>query len=265
MPLAIDFDEVHVWYLETQGIGEEIVGQTDAILSYEERVCRDRFRYFRDRRDYAIAHDLLRKSLSRYRPFLPTTWQFMTDVRGKPYLKTPDQDLSHPVTPPLMFNLSHCHGLVACAVALVAVGVDVERVDRIQHLDEFAERYLSHAEVAPLRTETNTRQQACRLIELWTLKEAFIKATGDGLSERLGSFAFEFECPSTINFKPPAAVPSTAWHFGLFEPTPDTRLAVALRVASSKMPRLIVRAANDPSLQALTPLRVTMLPSPREP
>jgi phosphopantetheinyl transferase len=64
--------------------------------------------------------------------------------------------------------------------------------------------------------------------EIWTLKEAWPKATGVGLTVRLDAFAFSFESSSLV-FHPPSGVRADEWRFALLEPSEGFRLAVALR------------------------------------
>ena len=137
-----------------------------------------------DRRDYTLAHDLLRRCLSAYRPVEPGAWDFQADAAGKPYLRS---------DPTLSFNLSHTRQLVACAIAAGApVGIDVERAARLVDAGAIAGRYFSTFEVASL---ARCRDDAHRLrfLELWTLKESFVKAVGVGLTMPLDSMSFALD------------------------------------------------------------------------
>ena len=79
----------------------------------------------------------------------------------------------------LHFNLAHTHGLVVLAAGRVAgVGVDVEALGKRVRL-EVAERYFSAAEVAEL-SALPVDARAARFLRLWTLKESYLKATGQG-------------------------------------------------------------------------------------
>jgi 4'-phosphopantetheinyl transferase len=94
--------------------------------------------------------------------------------------------------PRLGVNLSHTPGLVAVALARDAeVGVDVEWTARPGRTVELAHRWFASSELAAL-TALPEADQRTRFFELWTLKEAYIKARGLGLRVPLGSFAFAF-------------------------------------------------------------------------
>ena len=93
------------------------------------------------------------------------------------------------IAPALQFNLSHTRGFVACAISIAnAVGIDVEAVSRNPDI-EVADRFFSPREVAILRAMPPERQPET-FLRFWTLKEALIKATGEGLSRALDSFSF---------------------------------------------------------------------------
>jgi 4'-phosphopantetheinyl transferase len=216
-------DHVHIWYHLTGGLDEAGVARAVAILSDSERTRGQRFVFARDRRDFAAAHALTRLALSRYGDLAPERWRFQEGANGKPSLAADGG------TPPLSFNLSHTHGLVACAIAPGAdVGIDVERVDRRVGVEEIATRFFSPGERADL-ARCPTDQRARRFFELWTLKEAYIKALGRGLSHPLNTFGFALSEPGSIGFVSTSDVDMATWQFALFAPTELHAMAVAVR------------------------------------
>src|SRR5439155_15428011 len=114
---------------------------------------------------------------------------------------------------------SHTHGLVACAVTRGAdVGLDVERIDRGVDARAIAARYFTEAEATFIESGPDGDPQL-RFAEVWTLKEAFVKAVGRGLSHPLHEFGFAFEGPRGIRFDAGAgarAEDSSDWAFALF-------------------------------------------------
>jgi 4'-phosphopantetheinyl transferase len=74
------------------------------------------------------------------------------------------------------------------------LGLDIERADRSLAVMEIANRHFSEKEAAWLR-HCSDETRAVRFTELWTLKEAFLKATGVGLSGSLAIVSFRFEEP----------------------------------------------------------------------
>jgi 4'-phosphopantetheinyl transferase len=147
---------------------------------------------------FLLAHGLLRTELSRYTGFQsptpiaqspksdcpvvdPAAWRFKTAAHGRPEIAAPKS--------PLRFNLSHTQGLAACAVTNGCdVGIDVENITR-KHSPRLAERVFSRRELKTLRG-LPAGEQARRFFELWTLKEAYLKARGLGLMIPLKTFSF---------------------------------------------------------------------------
>jgi 4'-phosphopantetheinyl transferase len=131
----------------------------------------------------------------------------------------------------MRFNLSHTSGMVACAVIReLDIGVDVENAARRLRHRELAERFFGEAEVEAFRALT-PEVRARRFLELWTLKEAYLKARGCGISIPLRSFQFQLSDsePPRIRFDPARACGDAAsWQFALYQPTRIHTLAVAI-------------------------------------
>ena len=92
---------------------------------------------------------------------------------------------------PIFFNISHCSGMAVCALADVPVGVDVETGRRVK--DSIMHRVLSPWEQAYVKEQIHVKEQpesVDRFLELWTLKESFIKMTGEGLRIPLDTVNF---------------------------------------------------------------------------
>jgi 4'-phosphopantetheinyl transferase len=184
----------------------------------------------RDRAAYVAAHALLRQVLSTYDSIPPSAWTFDIRAEGKPVLSG-----RHPTD--LSFNLSHTCGLVACVACRTRdVGIDVESIDpRVEAL-EIASRFFSESELAGLRTSVESERPA-RFAEIWTLKEAYVKATGAGLSTPLHTYAFGYEGATALRFAP-AVGEHADWQFALFAPTSDHRMSVAARRHAREMLRI---------------------------
>ncbi len=213
--------EIAVWCRRTDALSQEDVEPMMGILSHDERRRHDQFMFARDRRDFAAAHALVRHALSTCGHVDPAEWRFRVDARGKPHI-----DPRHAADTPLTFNLSHTRGIVACVVARdAAVGVDIERADSTTAARHVASRYFAPSEVRLLET-CAPPDYATRFVELWTLKEAYIKAVGAGLHLALDSFAFAFNDRWGLSFSPPPGCPRG--EFMLLAPSADTRLATAV-------------------------------------
>jgi phosphopantetheinyl transferase len=234
--------DVCIWFRSTASIGCDTIKSAAQNLSVEERARRNRLRLAVDRRDFTIAHDLLRRALSRYANVPPNDWRFAT----KPSIESIDPQLRT-----LSFSLSHTRGCVACAITSSApIGLDVERIDQSQCAQEIADRYFSKREAAWL-LQSPDELRNIRFVELWTLKEAFLKALGIGLSASLSSVSFEFVEPARIEVSGPSTFEPHDWHFALFEPAYGVRLGIVVR--GVERPRFFVRqdGGDEPTLAAL--------------
>jgi 4'-phosphopantetheinyl transferase len=192
-----------------------------ALLDDAERAQADRFHFAADRLAYTAAHAMTRQMLSAAGELPPQSWRFATGPGGKPYI---DPALGRPA---LRFNLSHTRGMAACAVCWGdELGVDVEPPHDGDFTLEIARDQFAAAEAALLAgLEPPARRIA--FSRVWTLKEAYVKATGEGLEVPLDCFAFSLD-PLAIRFYPPPRDDVARWQF--FEWRPDGYLlALAVR------------------------------------
>lgn len=218
--------EAHVWYGDTEVLVDSLLAQAYRnVLSDKERHRESRFQFEADRRQFLFAHVLLRVVLSEYLGCRATAIQFGQNFYGKP-------TLLHPLASGLEFNISHTSGLAVCAVGTgCQVGVDVERASRDVDELALARRYFSRSEYELLASAPamNRRQVFYRL---WTLKEAYIKARGIGLSIPLADFSFDFHASEspTVSFSGTIDDSPSDWHFSSVELTDHHHAALALHV-----------------------------------
>jgi 4'-phosphopantetheinyl transferase len=95
--------------------------------------------------------------------------------------------------------------------------------------ENFARRFFAEAETLELSRCDDPVQMKKRFLDLWTLKEAYLKATGRGLSDALSAIVFEIAGDTGVRFRPPEDIDPAEWQFGLFSPTSGHRLAIAVR------------------------------------
>jgi 4'-phosphopantetheinyl transferase len=229
--------DVHIWFRATGSLDEAAIAAAASVLSDDERAQYQRFHFARDARDYAAAHALLRHTLSRHGGRAPECWRFDKTAAGKPFLI--DAGSVH-----ASFSLSHTRGMVACAVTVDAdVGVDVECVDRDVDSADIAARFFAPAETTRLMQLDGDARRAY-FFDLWTLKEALVKALGTGMAASLSALAFAIGPGGRVTLDAPALGETNAWQFGLFAPSPRHRLAVAVRRSDSEPAQLIVQSMS---------------------
>jgi 4'-phosphopantetheinyl transferase len=134
------------------------------------------------------------------------------------------------------------------------IGVDVEAVDRALKFLELADAHFAPSERTLLRAAPAAEQRGL-FFRLWTLKEAYIKAHGDGLALPLDQFSFT-TAPPAIGFTPEIRDDPSAWQFETLTPTPNHVLSLAIRhggapvavapfrVTHSEIDRLMAAAAR---------------------
>ena len=151
-----------------------------APLDAAERTRLARFAFPQDRLQFAAGHSLVRAALTRRLGAPPERWAFTAGPWGRPELRAP---AGQPGAG-LGVSLSRRRGLVACALGPLALGVDVE--DTRRPVEGVAEAICTPAELAHLAALAPARR-AVGLFALWTLKEAWLKALGTGLSQAPGA------------------------------------------------------------------------------
>ena len=111
---------------------------------------------------------------------------FETNQNGKPHILHGDRDSG---LPPLHFNLSHSGDYAMCVIGDNPAGCDVERVRKIDL--KIADRFFAPSEIELIKTQPTSEAQINTFFRLWTLKESYIKAEGQGLSMGLNTFSVQ--------------------------------------------------------------------------
>jgi len=218
----LDADAVHVWFaFETLLDDPANAERFSALMSDNERSRERRLLVEPARRLHRLARGLQREVLSSYLPGTSAReLGFVSGTTGRPVLAPPFDAGG------LVFNLAHTPGLVALAVARGApVGIDVEIHDKKVPL-EVARRYFSKVEADALDA-LPAQAQARRFLRLWTLKEAYLKATGAGLEGGLDSMTFRIDDAGACAFERAADADASRWSFSQFDVGARHILAVA--------------------------------------
>ncbi|MBL4743752.1 MAG: 4'-phosphopantetheinyl transferase superfamily protein [Cycloclasticus sp.] len=186
----LETDVVHVWQLDLQ---YQVNDEAASILSAEERAKVERLRA-KEHRQFGLSMRMqLRLLLSRYIGVQPSDIAFSEGEFGKPYL----------INPPLFFNVSHTGSKALVAISFIEeIGVDIEQFKVLDNREGIVKRHFTGEEKQAWLTISETERKQV-FFDIWTRKEAFIKATGRGLGLGLSRCGFSLtkpydllECPS---------------------------------------------------------------------
>lgn len=166
--------DVHLWRSRLDPPNPKLA-LLESFLSRDEVARASGYRFEEDRRRFVAGRGLLRQLLGRYLDIHPETLRFSQNPHGKPF---PDPKRAGF---PLAFNLSHSEHLAVYAISRSRrVGVDLEKIRSIPEAEAIAETYFHPDETAFLQTRSKDNREK-RFFEIWTRKEAFLKALGKGL------------------------------------------------------------------------------------
>jgi 4'-phosphopantetheinyl transferase len=231
----IERTPLYLWCAYPEDVLTEAVSQACvSMLSEDERKRWQTFRHERHRREYLTTRILVRTALSHYHPLAPEAWRFQLNSRGKPSIH-PDYGMR--------FNVSNSPGLVVCLISRgPEVGVDTEPYEHKEKIAELANQVFSPLELAQIYA-LHGSERLDRALSLWTLKEAYIKARGVGLSLGLNQFSFLFGGVGGIRLEPDpygADHSYRCWRYCLLE---HAGHRIALFVESETLPELQLSVA----------------------
>jgi 4'-phosphopantetheinyl transferase len=215
-------------------VSAKLRGRASEVLDDTERSRAARLVSDRGRNLFIFSHGLLRLTLAHYLDADARELCFTRSPQGRPELDTRG-------IVPIRFNLSHTDGLVGCVIARSAdCGIDVESLGSIEYRDLVAP-VLAPTEYAAL-LELGEEERRDRFLEIWTLKEAYLKARGLGLSRRLRDIAFsgfgdELRCSVS-----PEVDDGPVWRFLSRKANSRHRVAAALRTDGRPATFSIIKA-----------------------
>lgn len=255
-------DSVHLWLCRSnEQIPRALVARYWALLNDAERNRHRCFRFEHLRLNYLLTRALLRTSLSKHVPTVaPEQWRFGERKFGKPYIK-------HPEGCELQFNLSHAGNWIVLAVRLhKALGIDIEPVPSDHDVVETVSRYFTRPEIDWL-LQHDRAGRADAFIRLWVMKEAYVKATGTGLSASLDSFAIDFTAPDGVQVHEGSTLsnpPGQYWRTALLRLDRNYRIGLALVSApDAPVNRLVLQPPMHtwqmpPTLRLVTANRIEL-------
>lgn len=230
--LPLETGQIHLWLADQDSLANDISSsQRKQCLSWlaENEMARyQRFLYAKHKNSFLLTRALSRSILSHYVADVdPADWQFVANDYGKPQIAAPR------LLTPIYFNISHSANKLVMALSRHdGIGVDVETTKKTRETLKIGHRYFSEQEHREL-CEQPKELVNDRFYDLWTLKEAYIKACGMGLAISLQQFSFDFQDAGKIrvNFSEGRVDDPTLWQFWQFAIDGDYKLALALKSA----------------------------------
>ncbi len=211
--------EIHLWS-STLSLRESSRGKFYRTLSAEERERAANFRFSGHRDAYIVSRGLLRSILSQYSNEAPQQLVISYGSNGKPKLEDS----------PVYFNVAHSGQRVVFALARERMlGIDIELVRPMPNLEEIAMQFFSVPEYEDL-LQVPEQERVSAFFRCWTRKEAYVKATGDGLQAKLDQFQVSLKPEEPARFVSIDADLTHAGQWSLFDWSPEKGYAGAVAV-----------------------------------
>ena len=178
--------EVHVWHARWAAADEPALrAWALPVVSAAEHARAERRATAPLRLRQLAASAMTRTVLARYLDAEPAALAFEAGAHGKP-------GLARPAWRWLRYNLSHSGDAIALAVAVGReVGVDVECVVALPDAERLAERFFTAGERAIVLAHSVGHARQRVFYRLWTLKEAYLKGVGTGITVPLATAEVE--------------------------------------------------------------------------
>ena len=203
-----------LWIVDLQQLVDH-AEELQLLLNHDEKVHLARFSNSSARRAFLGSRGFLRLLAGSYLQADPATLRLATGIHGKPSLLD---------FPELQFNISHSLDRLVLLFAPCQCGIDIESLSRSLDFEPIMKRFFGPEEIASWQAQSEPRQAFFRG---WTRKEAYLKATGDGISG-LGRVRISFAPAAGLIGLEDAEKPADFWHFSDFALEPDYVGSVAL-------------------------------------
>lgn len=175
------------------------------LLSEEERARAERMRHAGTRGGFVATRGALRSILALYLGADPARLQLRYSARGKPALDAHHEGDLH-------FSVAHSGGIALLAFARVEVGIDIERVRRLERESRVTARLFA-GRTRTLLESLPAGQRLAAFFAAWTQREALVKAVGGALMVTHDPLEFEWPRPAGPRLQrvPQAGGGAKAW------------------------------------------------------
>jgi 4'-phosphopantetheinyl transferase len=219
-----------VWLLDLQALDwlDPLERWHEAgLISTDEMIAAQRYRHHGARSQFLAGRAVARHAVTVHTRLPAREVAIVADRNGKPRFQAPSAISGW------RFNLSHSGTLVACAFAQSEIGVDVETTSRHVDRGAIARSHFSRAEADWIDARSGRRIE--RFTLLWTLKEAYLKAVGVGISVPLDGFEFSAIKRSSCRVQSRDLPGTHKWHCRFAPIRPDYWLSVCSHAAMERV------------------------------
>jgi 4'-phosphopantetheinyl transferase len=206
-------------------VSSSVAGELERRLTFEERQRARRLVFERDRRRFIVRRGRLRQLLGARLGVRPEAVELDTGPGGKPELAWGGTGAG------LRFSVSHTGDVASYAFTRGRdVGIDIETVRAWPEAEDIAALSFSPSELEVWRT-IPPKDKPLAFSTWWTRKEAFVKATGDGLSRALDNFDVTFapDEPARILRVGDSPGDDCGWRLRAYSPGPGLIGAVVVQ------------------------------------
>lgn len=169
--LKLQKNDVHIWCANLD-LPKEKIQQLTTILSEEEISRANRFRFEQHRHRFIVARSTLKIILGQYLNIESDRIEFDYTPKGKPRIREGEG---------LEFNMSHSQTLGLYGVTRDRpIGVDIEYLRPMEDATQLAKRFFCTSEYEAI-SSLAPKEREKYFFRAWTAKEAFLKATGEGI------------------------------------------------------------------------------------
>ena len=219
--------DIHIWHAALSGSTDELA-EFHSQLAADEKARADRFFFERDRNRYIVGRGTLRTLLASYLDTEASQISFKYGPQRKPELATPSGERA------LQFNLAHSNDWAAYAFGWDRpLGIDLEHIRPVADVDDLVQRFFTARESALIRSLSGDEKWKT-FFQIWTCKEALLKAHGSGLTTALDQFEIALDAKAN-----PTVIPVgedseglAVWQLVILDLVPGYTSALALQANS---------------------------------
>ena len=188
LPGPLIHGTVHLWRADLNVWGSH-AANLRSLLSDDELNRLDRLKIDNKKAEFLCSRSILRIILSRYLTKDPNDLSINYTLAGKPILPNTE----------LQFNVSHSKDFLLCGISLTnRIGIDIQEIYPISSLDRIINNFFSPTEIQYLRSLPSREEYQEHFFAIWTAKEAYLKAVGEGIQ---GSFNQLSTIPDSTDLK----------------------------------------------------------------